>query len=69
MGTNESLHDLIDTLSEDDAGELWDYARTRFAEPEPLTDDDMESIKRGLEDARAGRVYTTEEVLRHILKR
>jgi hypothetical protein len=69
MGTKESLHDLVESLSDDEADELLDIALARFSEPGPLTEDDIAAIQRGLDDAENGRLYTTEEVLRYVLER
>lgn len=66
MGTKEALHELVDSLSEEDAEELLNIASWSFGEPEPFTDEDVASIQRGLDDAAAGRVFTTDEVLRHV---
>jgi predicted transcriptional regulator len=69
MGTKESLHDIVDSLSDEEATELLDIALTRFVEPGPLTDEDIAAVHRGLDDAANGRMYTTEEVLRYVLER
>jgi predicted transcriptional regulator len=66
MSTRESLHKLIDVLSEEDADALLEHALASFGEPEPLSEDDIASIRRGLEDAEAGRLITTEELLRRL---
>jgi predicted transcriptional regulator len=61
--TKEALHELVEALSDDDAQELLRLAEETFV-PDPLTDDDRAAIARGLEDVRAGRFVSTDEVRR-----
>jgi predicted transcriptional regulator len=69
MGTKESLHALVDSLTDEEADQLLELALTDFGPAEPLNEADIASIRRGLEDIARGRVFTTEEVLRHVLER
>ena len=68
MTAKQALRDYIDGLSEDDAISLLQRIQgedqgTRT----PLTDGEIESVRRALADAAAGRVYTTTEVLQHLV--
>ena len=69
MGTKESLHALVDSLTDEEADQLLELALTDFGPAEPLSEADIASIRRGLEDVAHGRVFTTEEVIRHVLER
>ncbi|MCA9825763.1 MAG: hypothetical protein KC482_04010 [Dehalococcoidia bacterium] len=69
MGTKESLHTLVDALTDEEADQLLEFALMDLGPTEPLSEDDIASIRRGLEDARLGRTLTTEELLDRLSKR
>ncbi len=76
----ERLHDLIDLLPEAEEGKVLAFLEPLTKEEvhrrimesianapeddEPLSEEDLEAIRRGREDIAAGRVMTTEEMLR-----
>jgi predicted transcriptional regulator len=66
VGTRESLHALIDELTDEEADELLKLVLTDLGPSEPLSDADIASIRKGLEDARSGRTITTDELLQRI---
>ena len=79
MTTKERLHQVVDSLSEQEAAETLDYiasrgrdslARRLDAAPlddEPLTDEERESLREGREDVAAGRVISMEDLRRELL--
>ncbi len=78
----ERLHDLIDILPEAEEDKALDFlerltkeeVRRRIAQSianapeddEPLSEEDLEAIREGEEDADQGRVMSTEELLRSL---
>lgn len=66
MSVKEKLHRLIDEMNDDQAAVLLMDLETP---PAPLTPEDRASIERGLQQARAGQLRTTEEVFERLRTR
>ena len=66
MGTKDALHALVDELSDEDADQLLDLALSDLGPVEPLSEADLGSIRRGLDDARAGRILSTDQLLERL---
>jgi predicted transcriptional regulator len=67
MTAKQALRDYIDRLSEEDALSLLQRIQLGDQGPRiPLSEDEMESVRRALADAAAGRVYSTAEVRQHL---
>ena len=58
MTAKEELHRLVEEMPEQRARELLEELRdaSPSADDEPLSEEDIASIERGMEDVRAGRV-------------
>ncbi len=58
MTAKEELHQLVEEMPEQRARELLEELRDTCAsvDDEPLSEEDVASIERGMEDVRAGRV-------------
>jgi len=63
MTAKEQVHSLVDEMSEGQAEELLEELRylSATADDEPLTEEDIASIDRGVQDIRAGRVISLDE--------
>jgi len=64
MSSKERLHQLIDEMNDDQAAVLLlDIEEPR----EPLSTEDIGSIKRGRAQTRAGKLRTTDEVFERLI--
>jgi hypothetical protein len=65
MTIKEDLHQLVDALDEDAAGELLEYAQWLSAEEdEPLSEDELARVREGQAAIAAGDYVTLEDVRR-----
>ena len=63
MTAKEQVHSLVEGMSEGQAEELLEELRYLSAavDDEPLTEEDIASIDRGVQDIRAGRVISLDQ--------
>ncbi len=57
MTTKEELRRIVDTLSDETAVELLDYAHWLQQESETLSDEELARVKRGEEELRRGESF------------
>jgi hypothetical protein len=77
--TKERLHQVVDSLNEQEAADALDYLVSRGRDPlarrldaaplddEPLTDEERESLREAHEDIAAGRVISMGNLRRDLL--
>ena len=60
LTAKEQVHSLVEEMSEDQAEELLEelHYLSAAVDDEPLTEEDIASIDRGVQDIRAGRVIS-----------
>jgi hypothetical protein len=78
MTTKERLHQVVDSLSEQEAADALDYIVSRGRDPlarrldeaplddEPLTDEDIDALREMREDAAAGRLVSLDDLRREL---
>jgi hypothetical protein len=78
MTTKERLHQVVDSLSEQEAAETLDYIVSRGSDPlarrldaaplddEPLTAEDLDAMREMREDAAAGRMVSLDDIRREL---
>ena len=66
MTTKEELRRIVDTLSEEDAAELLEYAQWLHVESETLTDAEIARVRRGEEQIRRGERISWDELRREL---
>ena len=68
--TKQLLHEVIERLTEEQAISVLAYAKSLLGESgvDIPSEDDLEAIKRGLADIRAGRVRSWEDLRDELLR-
>jgi hypothetical protein len=78
MTTKERLHQVVDSLSEQEAAETLDYIASRGRDSlgrrldaaplddEPLTAEDLDAMREMREDAAAGRLVSLDDIRREL---
>ncbi len=66
MTTKEELRQIVETLNEEDAAELLDYAQWLLEQEDPLSDEELTRAERGLDQIRRGEYVTLDEVKRNL---
>lgn len=66
MTTKEELRQIVDTLSDEAAAELLEYAHWLRQEHETLTDEELARVKRGEEQVQRGETVAWDEVRRDL---
>jgi hypothetical protein len=67
VATKDELHQLVDRLDEDAAGELLEYAQWLAAEEdEPLTDEARARVEAGEAELRRGESVTLDDLKRQL---
>ena len=67
MATKDELHQLVDRLDEDAAGELLEYAQWLSAEEdEPLSEDELARVREGEAAIAAGDYVRLEDLRRDL---
>ena len=60
MTAKESLREIVETLTEEEAEQLLDYLNM-LADPDELTAEELEAVRRGQQAAERGDYVTLEE--------
>ena len=67
MAIKDELHQLVDALDEDAAGELLEYAQWLAAEEdEPLDDEELARVEAGEAELRRGESVSLEDLKRRL---
>ena len=66
MTTKEEIRQIVETLSEEDAAELLDYAQWLLEQEETISDEELTKAERGLDEIRRGEYVTLDEVKRNL---
>jgi hypothetical protein len=66
MTTKEELRQLVDTLSDQDAADLLDYAHWLLEESDILTPEDMARVREGEDQIRRGEYVTLDSLKREL---
>ncbi len=65
MTVKEMLHQIVDTLSEEEAEELLDFLNMR-ADPDTLTDEDLARVEAAEAEIARGEYVTLEDIRRRL---